>query len=255
MKSLREDLRRPIGRQSIVLALLFSCMFSGCKRGATESAEKGEAKEAAAPIPGVRFKAGKGLLLPEETQKSIGVEIVEVGEEKFAGQVSTPVEVYRASGDSALALARMKPATAQQLRVGQSVRVQTDSGESLTGKVVRLDPQMEKFLGQTEVLIEISGGGGRVTVGARFKAIYELGEAKAVAAVPRSAVLTAAEGPFVYVVNGQHFLRTLIKTGGQNKDWVEVTDGLYAGDKIVSRPVQTLWLTELRAVKGGGDID
>jgi hypothetical protein len=32
---------------------------------------------------------------------------------------------------------------------------------------------------------------------------------------------------------------------------VEITDGLYSGDKVASRAVQNLWLTELRFVKGG----
>jgi len=34
--------------------------------------------------------------------------------------------------------------------------------------------------------------------------------------------------------------------------WVEIVDGLLAGDAVVTKPVQTLWLIELRATKGGG---
>ena len=33
---------------------------------------------------------------------------------------------------------------------------------------------------------------------------------------------------------------------------VEITDGLLAGDQVVTKPVETLWLIELRATKGGG---
>lgn len=245
--------------KNLPLAVLLTFGPCGCNRS-HESAQKGEEKEKAeaAQTSGVKFKAGKGLLLPEETQKAIGLEVVEVGEEKFAPQISGQAEVYRAGDASApaLALARVKPAAAHQLRVGQSVKVQPlANGESVTGKVVRLDSQTENFLGQTEVLMEIADTNARYPVGSRLAVTFDFGEAKSVAAVPRSAVLTAAEGPFVYVLNGQHFLRTLIKTGGQNKDWIEVTDGLFAGDKIVTRPVETLWMTELRAVKGGGDVD
>ena len=245
--------------KNLSLAALLTSGLCGCNR-THESAQKGEGKEKAeaAQTSGVKFKAGKGLLLPEETQKAIGLEIVEVAEEKFAPQISAQAEVYRAGDASTpeLALARVKPAAAHQLRVGQSVKVQQSANsESVVGKVVRLDSQTEQFLGQTEVLVEIPDANARYPIGSRLAVTFDLGEAKSVSAVPRSAVLTAAEGPFVYVVNGQHFLRTLIKTGGQNKDWIEVADGLFAGDKIVSRPVETLWMTELRAVKGGGDVD
>jgi multidrug efflux pump subunit AcrA (membrane-fusion protein) len=40
--------------------------------------------------------------------------------------------------------------------------------------------------------------------------------------------------------------------GSEADGWVEITDGLLAGDQVVTKPVQTLWLIELRATKGGG---
>jgi multidrug efflux pump subunit AcrA (membrane-fusion protein) len=73
-----------------------------------------------------------------------------------------------------------------------------------------------------------------------------------VLAVPRSALLDAATGTFVYVVNGDHYLRTPVKTEARSADFVEITDGLYAGDVVVVSPVEQLWLAELRLTKGGG---
>jgi multidrug efflux pump subunit AcrA (membrane-fusion protein) len=70
--------------------------------------------------------------------------------------------------------------------------------------------------------------------------------------VPKSAVLASAEGNFVYVVNGEAYLRTAVKTGVEAEGLVEVTDGLLAGDVVVTRPVEKLWIIELRATKGGG---
>lgn len=247
--------------KNLPLALLLTLGPCGCKDGAHQSAQTSESKEEkhepTATIA-VKFKAGKGVLLPEETRKAIGLEIVEVGEEKLVPQITTRAEVYRTANDSghAMALAPVKAEVARQLRVGQPVNLQPVSGgEVIRGKVTRLDTHGESFLGQTEVLLEVPDTDKRYPIGALLTVAFDLGESKSVTAVPKSAVLSAAEGPFVYVVNGQHFLRTLIKIGGQSKDWIEVTDGLYAGDKIVARPVETLWMTELRAVKGGGDND
>jgi multidrug efflux pump subunit AcrA (membrane-fusion protein) len=71
-------------------------------------------------------------------------------------------------------------------------------------------------------------------------------------AVPKTAILDSATGTFVYVVNGEFFLRTAVKVGIASGDFIEITDGLYAGDKVVASPVDQLWLAELRLTKGGG---
>ena len=46
-------------------------------------------------------------------------------------------------------------------------------------------------------------------------------------------------------------MRTPVKVGASSADFVEIKDGLYAGDQVVLQPVMSLWLTELAAVKGG----
>ena len=102
--------------KNLPLAVVLTFGPCGCNRS-HESAQKDEEKEkvGAAQTSGVKFKAGKGLLLPEETKKAIGLEIVEVGEEKFAPQISAQAEVYRADDAStpSLALARVKPTPAK----------------------------------------------------------------------------------------------------------------------------------------------
>ena len=76
-------------------------------------------------------------------------------------------------------------------------------------------------------------------------------DANARVSVPRSALLTTVEGHFVYAGNGGFFLRTPVKIGTQSAEWVEIADGLYAGDKIVSAAVISLWLAELQYLRGG----
>jgi multidrug efflux pump subunit AcrA (membrane-fusion protein) len=43
-----------------------------------------------------------------------------------------------------------------------------------------------------------------------------------------------------------------VKTGSEADGKIEITDGLFQGDQVVAKPVETLWLIELRATKGGG---
>ena len=64
-------------------------------------------------------------------------------------------------------------------------------------------------------------------------------------------MLVAADGTYVYAVNGTHLTRTRIKTGAASEGLVEIQDGLYAGDSVVVKGVQNIWLVELSALKGG----
>lgn len=239
--------------KTFLLAILLTVGPCGCKDGAHESSN-GETKEEASAV---KFKVGKGLLLAEETKKAIGLEIVEISEKEFLPEFTVKSEVYETNNSGqTMALAALKSDLAKHLKVGQVVNGSLSSdAKAIRGKIARLDSQGESYLGQVEVIFQFPDTEKRFPLGTLLTVTFTLGESKTVTVVPKEAVLSASEGPFVYVVNGEHLLRTLIKTGGENKDWTEVTDGLYAGDKIVLRPVETLWMTELRAVKGGGDND
>ncbi|MBL8992520.1 MAG: hypothetical protein JNM63_04215, partial [Spirochaetia bacterium] len=57
---------------------------------------------------------------------------------------------------------------------------------------------------------------------------------------------------FVYVENGKRLLRQEVKSGRQSAGQIEILEGLYSGDRVAVKPVEWLYLIELRAVKGGG---
>ncbi len=78
-----------------------------------------------------------------------------------------------------------------------------------------------------------------------------VGTAGTVPAIPASALLRTVKGDFVYVANGDWYLRTPVTAGNAHGNWIEIRDGLYEGDVIVSAAVEALWLAELQAVNGG----
>lgn len=69
--------------------------------------------------------------------------------------------------------------------------------------------------------------------------------------VPKATVLNTTAGSSVYVENGEYFKRTDVKLGRTFGDSIEIKEGVYEGDVVVTDAAQTLWLIELRAVKGG----
>jgi multidrug efflux pump subunit AcrA (membrane-fusion protein) len=125
-----------------------------------------------------------------------------------------------------------------------------DTNNPLGGVVLAV--QKALALGESEVVIGVSNATTALKAGEFIPARIRLPREEAVAAIPQSAVLRTSEGTFAYAVNGDAYYRTAVKTGSEADGWVEITDGLFAGDQVVTRPVETLYLIELRATKGGG---
>jgi hypothetical protein len=69
--------------------------------------------------------------------------------------------------------------------------------------------------------------------------------------IPAGALLATIRGDFVYVVNGDHYLRWPVRTGRRCDRHVEVVAGLFAGDRVVTAGLDFLWLVELQASNGG----
>jgi hypothetical protein len=229
----------------ITISLLSLCLaLIGCGREPSKK-EAGETTGKGLPS----FKEGKGLSLSEETRRFIGLEIAEVSERKLAGQVTTEVQVYQTASNSIHASGLISREQAKLLQPGQSALLETKDGKSGNGKLVRVDEQIQSASGQAELIVEISGA--QYARGTFLTATFSAAKKETVTVIPRSALLRAAEGDFVYAVNGDHLTRTAVKVGADSGDFVEIMDGLYSGDKVAVKPVQTLWLTELRFVKGG----
>lgn len=83
---------------------------------------------------------------------------------------------------------------------------------------------------------------------ARF---IDLKTAEFTSALPDSAVLRTVKGDFVYVANGEWFLRTAVKLAANVAGDRAAPEGLYEGDVVVTHGAQALWLAELQAVNGG----
>ncbi len=103
------------------------------------------------------------------------------------------------------------------------------------GHGVRLSPTAAAFVGLATAEV----------------AVQSVGTAGEVPAIPAAALLRTVKGDFVYVANGDWYLRTPVTAGTAHGDWLEVREGLYEGDIVVSAGAQALWLAELQAVNGG----
>lgn len=227
-------------------ALLLAALLAGCGRKAVESVVA-----ETTVVLGPQFSAKKGLLLPDDTRQSIGLKIVEVTELKVPATIEVQLRVYLADDHASRASGGVTPEQAKLLKPGQSVQILASNGKSFSGKVTGLRDQLLKSTGMIEVLAEILGTSAGTAVGTFLQAAIALDSSESVASIPRAALLQCSDGYAVYTVSGEHLVRTPVKIGAASADFVEIKDGLYAGDQVVLQPVMSLWLTELAAVKGG----
>jgi len=236
---------------SLILTIL-SLTLIGCqKKEATAEAGHDETSE------GAIFKEGHGLSFAPETKAAIGLDTAEAENREIGHAVPLTAQVYRAADEvahpgrvekagMAYASALLEPKLAEQFKVGDAVK-----SKAIEGKIVRVDATQQGGVGKSEILIELPDPGNTLRVGTFLPIEAGLAKLESVA-IPSSAVLETAAGLFAYVQNGESLLRTPITTGITDGQWVEVTDGLYEGDVVATKPVSSLYLIELRATKGGG---
>ena len=245
-----------------VPALLVSAsLFVGCgKKEEAHGNDDGHGHGAESPS-GASFKAGKGVIVTEESKKLIGVEVADVAERKLPNQIRFTVQVFGGKHHHLLnpddhsacdvhGSAFLASEAAAVVKAGQPVQLLKDTNSPLGGVVLAV--QKALALGESEIVIGVSNAAAALKSGEFVPARISLPREEAVTAVPKSALLRTSEGSFVYAVNADAYFRTAVKVGVEADGWIEITDGLLAGDQVVTKPVETLWLIELRATKGGG---
>lgn len=212
---------------------------------------------------GVTFLAKKGLSIPKETAEFIGLELADVEERTVKATMEFGAQVYRAASEAQYASAKPMAAAAtlatafvgkevaQHLKQGQEITGIISDGKTLSGRITEVNRSFEKTSGQAEVLLALNDPDASLKRGAFVTVQVPNGSDKTVVSIPKSAILKTTEGYFAYTVSGEHFVRASIKLGSINENFAEVTDGLYAGDQIVIKPVMTLWMAELQAIRGG----
>lgn len=202
-------------------------------------------KHEAAPENGAQFKKGEGLSLTDTMKKAIALQIADVGEEKVGSSITVNLSAMKPNEASGW----LSPQQAEQVKPGIEVELQPEgNGHALKGTVQRVEQMPFGTLCDYEITITTAQ---TLNIGTRLKGTLHAPPGDAVAAIPRSALLKTAEGNFVYAVNDSFYVRTPVKTGAMNDALVEITDGLYSGDQIVTTPVMSLWMAELQVLRGG----
>ena len=233
----------------------------GHDHGTDKAHVEGKAGHGEESPSGASFKAGKGVILTEETRKILGVEEADVSERAVPIQINLMMQVFGENHHHGLneddhigcdvhGSGFLAADTAAVVKAGQLVQVLKTTNGPLQGVILAV--QKALALGESEIVIGVSNATASLKSGEFIPVRITLMRDDLVTAIPQAAVLRTSEGTFVYTVNGDAYFRTAVKIGAEADGWVEIVDGLLAGDRVLTQPVQTLWLIELRATKGGG---
>ncbi len=153
-------------------------------------------------------------------------------------------------------LASLSETDFAQVAAGAAVEVTTEAfpGRRFSGRVVAVsrsaDPQTRSFT--VRIAIQDPTGSLRPQMLATF-AIAVPSPAGLV--VPRSAVLLEGDGSYVYIAQGQTFRRQRVATGATTADYVQLTKGVAAGERVVLRGAQLLESERLKSQLRAPDKD
>lgn len=188
------------------------------------------------------------------TQAAIGLKSLEA---PFTGTIGIPqVEVgeYVSAGDLIATLQDLDHMTVdfsvpeqfrERLKLGQSVRFGlSESALDMSGTITGIDPRGDPNTRLVNVRAKIEDSAGAEIIPGRFLHVrIELPVEDNVIAVPQTAVVTSLYGDFVYRVvpddreganGGKMINQVFVKAGRREGSDIEITDGLAAGDQIVT---------------------
>ena len=126
-----------------------------------------------------------------------------------------------------------------QLREGQAITASVDAypGDNIAGRIARLDTRIDERTRAITARAEFPNPGRRLKPGMMVRVGVARGARESLSA-PESAVSVQGEAAFVYVVRqmGERTMaeRRPILTGVRQDGFVEITDGLRAGERIVA---------------------
>lgn len=131
----------------------------------------------------------------------------------------------------------------QELKLGQEVLVTnyTLPDDTLIGKVTEISPAISTETRTFSGKIEISNPDLKFRPGMFAKADIITDQKDSTVVIPKDIIMTGGRGKYVFVVGRNSAADDrFITTGIENQDYVEVTEGLQANERLIIRGFETL---------------
>lgn len=192
-----------------------------------------ESRQPGDPPPSVMLKAPLGgLVTASESRLGEPVE-----PDKALLEITDLSEVQ--------AVARVPEHLAGKLKPGSKahIRVAALPEEKFEGELLRFGTAADKASGTLDAIFRLPNPSLSLRPDMRAEFSIVLGKREAVMSVPRAALQGDALSRFVYVEDfglKNAYVKTPVVVGAQNDRVVEITSGLFPGDKVVTRGAYSL---------------
>lgn len=130
------------------------------------------------------------------------------------------------------------------LRVGRVASLVTSSGDTVAGRIARINPTADPATRQVRVYVDVPNGAGRLVGGLYVSGHAIVRDVSGAVAVPKRAVRIEGEdgASVVYVVRDGVIAKVRVQLGVEDaaQGLLQVIAGLAAGDTVVIGPVEGL---------------
>ncbi len=124
---------------------------------------------------------------------------------------------------------------AASISIGKQVKLKTPSapGTIAIGSITSINPQINPRSRALDVIVEFSNPGGWYP-GASVNATLIFEQSQDALTVPALSVVRRTGNDVVFVVKDGHASQRTVKLGWREDDWIEIVDGVTAGDLVVT---------------------
>jgi RND family efflux transporter MFP subunit len=128
------------------------------------------------------------------------------------------------------------------LALGQEGRVELDAlpGRTFSGRVVRLAPTLDPGTRTLDAEVQLDNHEGLLRPGMYGRGFIVLGIHAGALVVPVGAVQLSDRRAFAFVIEGDVARRREVRIGVDGGDWLEITEGLGSGDRVVTAGIDML---------------
>mgnify|MGYP003452895992 FL=1 len=116
--------------------------------------------------------------------------------------------------------------------------------DETTGKLVTVGRVIDPRTRTAPVIFEVDNTAGKLRIGNFTKTVIATGTPKQALAIPEISIVEDAGKAIAFVmVEGESFERRPLRIGIRSNGWVEVVEGLQAGERVVTRGAYEIKLT------------
>jgi RND family efflux transporter MFP subunit len=115
-----------------------------------------------------------------------------------------------------------------------NVYVDALPGEVFTGRVARISPLLDPQTRTAQIEVVVPNTDSRLRAEMFARVELSLGSNREALRVPRVALIVRGEASGVYLIREETAHFTEIRTGLTEADWIEITEGLQAGDQVAT---------------------